>query len=567
MSAQLAPEPDPRTEPERWLASKLPPGWDWLKPDYDLVWKQRIKMLQFMRTTPGAVTAAKQLYGRPGGFYDFLFDLGTINDPRNAGLGLEVSIPFVLFPRQVEMLTWLQMLAEAPGQGRSGKGNISKTRGCGASTIICFFFLWYWLFRPRIEMGVGSNLERNVYDANNPKALFWKIENGLKNLPEEFLPKGFSFDKHLQKGGGAGKLINPANGSIISGDAGQDIGRGDRKFMYAIDEHAGLQFPFAAEAALATVTNTLFRVSSEKRDTLFRTQVIGLEATNPTNLFTFDWWQDPRKTQEVFDREKAEAEALGMGDIFRVEVERAPDSISTDTWIKRELLEKASKLDPAPSGPAIITIDVSAMGNDRSVVGWRRGLKQYELRKFDKSSDDGRQLAAEVVALAEDILHKSVPIGAVIYELEGAGYGLHSVLVGSGLREVLQPIHPGRKLSNGRHYNVRAQAWDCWKRALENGASTAKDQAVVALGSAIKYEWRENQKGKKVLLIEGKKEFKKRLSADPKNPMGGPSPDEADNCALSWLPVEMGELRLDNYLSALGRADEELEIADSWGWQ
>jgi hypothetical protein len=560
------PDPiDPRTHPNEWLESKLPPDWNWEKPDYDAIYLQRVGLLDYARRTPGGMAALRSQYGKVYGFYDFIFDWGVINDPRNAGLGLETAIPFVLFPRQVELLTWFQSLVEAPILKKSGAGNVSKTRGCGASTLICFFYLWYWMFRPKVEMGLGSNLERNVYDANNPKALFWKIENALKGFPEEFLPRGFSFKEHLQKGGGAGKLINPENGAIISGDAGTEIGRGDRKFIYAIDEHAGLQFPYAAEASLKSVSNTLIRISSEKRDTLFRTQVIGLEATNPANLFTFDWWQDPRMTKERFEREKAEAQAQGMGDIFRLEVERAPDAISVDSWLRRDLLDAAAKRDPPPTGPAVITIDVAAMGNDNSVIGWRRGLKSYALRKIARASDDGRELATQVTMLAEDLLNQNVAIGAVIYELEGPGYAMHSVLTVGGLRSVLQPVHPGRKLSNGRHFNIRAQAWDLWKRALDNGASIPNDPAIISLGSSLRYEWRTDGKGQKVLLMEDKRAFKKRLSVDPQNPMGGPSPDEADNCALSWLAVEYGELTLNEYLRALGKDDEMVE-ATSWGW-
>jgi hypothetical protein len=167
--------------------------------------------------------------------------------------------------------------------------------------------------------------------------------------------------------------------------------------------------------------------------------------------------------------------------------------------------------------------------------------------------------------LAEDLLNQNVAIGAVIYELEGPGYAMHSVLTVGGLRSVLQPVHPGRKLSNGRHFNIRAQAWDLWKRALDNGASIPNDPAIISLGSSLRYEWRTDGKGQKVLLMEDKRAFKKRLSVDPQNPMGGPSPDEADNCALSWLAVEYGELTLNEYLRALGKDDEMVE-ATSWGW-
>lgn len=565
-SALFEGRPDPRKDPKGWLDTKLLPGWDWLEPDYDRVMHQRLNKLDYLRRTPGGIAGALKAYAMPYGFYDFIYDWGSILDPRLAAWGRETEVPFVLFSRQVEFLTWMQALVEAPARGLSGKGNASKTRGCGASTLACFFSLWYWLFRPSSMIGVGSNLERSVYDADNPKALFWKLEHALRSLPGEFLPQGFDIKKHLTKGAGAGKLVNPDNRSAINGDAGPAIGRGDRRLFYVIDEHAALQYPHAAEAALSKTTFTLIRISTEKRECLFRTQVEGLRATNPPNLFEYDWWEDPRTTQKLFDRDKAEADAQGMGDIFKIEVERNVDSILVDTWIPRGLLEDAAREEPEPSGPAVLTVDVAAMGNDQSIVGWRRGLWQSALRKFAKSSDDGQQLAAEVITLAEDVLRQGLTLGAIIYELEGSGYALHSVLMGGPLRTALRPIHPGRKLSNGRHYNVRSQAWDLWRSHLENGGNIPNDPAIIRLGSALRYEWRESG-DKKLLLMEDKKKFKKRLAADPmSNPMGGPSPDEADNCALSLLPVEMADFVLDDYLRAAGRPDDGIIEASDWGW-
>lgn len=560
--------PDPRTDPEGWLDYKLPHDWNWLNPNYDQILRLRAEKLSFLRSTPGALAAVLQHYALDYGFYDFIFDWGRILDPRDSAFGREPDIPFILFPRQVEMLTWMQEMVEKPAKGLSGKGNISKTRGCGASTIACFFALWYWRFRANSRFGMGSNLERNVYDKGNPKSLFWKIEHGVESWPREFLPRDFVLQKHLSKGAGAGKLINPENGATITGDAGPDIGRGDRTLVYFIDEHRSLQHPASAEAGLNKTTNTLIRISTQRKDSLFLTQCLGLEKDNPSNLFTYHWQEDPRMTQEVFERERAEAESLGMLDIFRLEVEGDAEGIVVNTLIPRRLMDEAAKRHPTPFGPAVMVIDVAAQGNDNAVISYRRGLWHSGLRKFPYADDSGRALAAEVIQLAEEILTQGIPLAAIIYELEGPGYALNTVLSAGPLASVLRPIHPGQKLKDGRHYNLRAQAWELWRRAMVNGAAIPNDRALIILGSSIRKEETEDAKGRKILKLEPKRLFRKRLAADPDNPMGGPSPDEADNVALSYVPVEYANFTLEDYRRALGQGSDynEVDTSNMWGW-
>ena len=64
-----------------------------------------------------------------------------------------------------------------------------------------------------------------------------------------------------------------------------------------------------------------------------------------------------------------------------------------------------------------------------------------------------------------------------------------------------------------------------WKRWLEEGGKLPNDYLLRQLGGALKYEWRVNAQGQQVLLMESKRAFKKRMSADPQNPAGGPSPE------------------------------------------
>jgi hypothetical protein len=111
-------------------------------------------------------------------------------------------------------------------------------------------------------------------------------------------------------------------------------------------------------------------------------------------------------------------------------------------------------------------------------------------------------------------------------------------------REAIRPIHPGRKLSSPEFYNERARFWALAKEWLEEGnKSMPNDRKLKLQASSLRYEYKSGAKGEKRLLIEDKVGYRKRMAADPKNKMSGPSPDEADSWAMTYAPVRMAQVK------------------------
>lgn len=69
-------------------------------------------------------------------------------DPRNAASEAPTVMPFVPFPRQVEMIAFLQASVE-----EQQNGLIEKARDMGATWLACAFSVWLWLYRPGAAIG------------------------------------------------------------------------------------------------------------------------------------------------------------------------------------------------------------------------------------------------------------------------------------------------------------------------------------------------------------------------------------------------------------------------------
>jgi hypothetical protein len=85
------------------------------------------------------------------------------------------------------------------------------------------------LFNKEMVIGFGSRKEEYV-DSTDPKALFWKARKFVEMLPVEF--RGPGRKKHAPYM----RVEFPETGAVIKGEAGDNIGRGDRTTLYFVDE-------------------------------------------------------------------------------------------------------------------------------------------------------------------------------------------------------------------------------------------------------------------------------------------------------------------------------------------
>lgn len=215
-------------------------------------------------------------------------------DPREA----ISTIPFELFEKQEEALRWMQDMVD-----RGRVGIMEKSRDAGATWLAAAFAVWLWLFRPGSAVGFGSRKLELVDRLGDPKCIFDKIRTIINNLPPWLMQAragGYNRKTHDNWC----KIINPANGSTITGEGGTEIGRGDRTTVYFIDEAAFLDSPEEVDRALSATSRSRIYISTP-HGSANTFAVKRLSGKFP--VFTVHWKDDPRKTAWVIVREDWEA--------------------------------------------------------------------------------------------------------------------------------------------------------------------------------------------------------------------------------------------------------------------
>ena len=145
-------------------------------------------------------------------------------------------IPFVPWPHQIPAI---KMLDDCWGVSDM---IWEKSRGEGATWIVCNRMLKDFLFRPMFQGGIASKSADDVDKDDHMSSVMPKREWQLKRLPEWLKPnmRRVHGDKRL--------LANLDNGAVITGHAAiEDLGTGGRKTVWLWDEVA--KFPRGADRA------------------------------------------------------------------------------------------------------------------------------------------------------------------------------------------------------------------------------------------------------------------------------------------------------------------------------
>lgn len=484
--------------------SETSPAFDWVNPDYESVFQQRVDRIERMRAQPEIVPRLTDYYaGHPA---DFISDWGMTFDPRLAEKGMRTVVPFVLFPKQREFINWVlkRWLSREDGV-------VEKSRDAGVSWLCVAFAAWMMIFKPGTVVGFGSRKEDYVDQIGNPASLFWKVREFINLLPREFQPQGWDPGKHAP----FMKIQNPETGSFITGEAGDNIGRGNRTSIYFVDEAAFLERPEAADAALSQTSNCRIYVSTPNGagNPFYRKAHDG-----KTPKFVFDWRDDPRKDEAWYEIQRAKLDPV----VVAQEIDRSYTASVSNAYIPGEMVTAAARKGPADimaMGPVIMGIDVARFGNDKTCFTFRQGrvlLRQVVMGKLDtvdvagRAKDEIRSQLEGVQQIAVD----TIGIGAGVADMLRRDFG-----------DVVVDVNSSLRVDDGENYNLRARMWRDMREWLKAGASIPNDNDLVTDLTALQYSYRGG-----MLLLEGKDDAKKR---------GIKSPDRADSLALTFAyPVK-----------------------------
>lgn len=402
---------------EPWKPEPLAHG-DW-PPDYRAVYAWRMKQLALLRANPELLKDAKAYYARRPG--EFIMHWMDTYDPRKSG---SKWIPFVFFLKQWDFIEFLHEL-RVTGEN----GLVEKSRDVGATWQACGYSVWSWLFIPNDAIGWGSRKQELVDKIGDASSIFEKMRQLVRRLPDIWLPRGLKARDHLT----FMKMINPENGSTVTGETGDNIGRGGRTSIYFKDESAHYERPEKIEAALGDNTNVQVDISSvnglgnvfhRRREAGVMWQRGGSIEPGFTRVFVVDWRDHPGKTQEWYDTRKAKYEREGMAHIFAQEVDRNYSAAVQNTIIPYEWIVAAVDahlnvpyLRIPPPNTWSAGLDVADGGVDRNALAKRQWIIWRHVEEWGER-DTGVTTQRAMIGCRE---HRGIKLQ---YDAIGVGSGV-----------------------------------------------------------------------------------------------------------------------------------------------
>jgi phage terminase large subunit len=434
-------------------------AFDFSSPDYSAVFAERFRRLQWLRKNQQSIPALKKHYRDNVG--QFTCDWGCTYDPRNIERGLPAEIPFILFPRQRE---WMQWVVER-WKG-SEDGLTEKSRDMGVTWLSVALAAELWLFNPGIAIGFGSRKAELVDRLGDMDSIFEKIRMYLRLIPPEFLPYGMPPKESRKrryveaKDASHMKIFNIETLSSITGEAGDNIGRGGRKSIYFKDESAFYERPQKIDAALSQTSRCKMDISTPNGvGNPFWSKRFG----GKIPVFTFHWKEDPRKDEAWYQRQKDTLDPVTVAQEIDIDYAASIDGVCIPgPWVQAAV-NLHEKLGLVPSGRRRCGLDVAdEEGSDANAIAEIIGTTVLEIDSWN--GIDTHQTACRADAFAsskraEYVNYDSIGPGAGV---RGSSKSLPTTFYAVAVSESPRRGHVidnSDKLNRDHYLNLRAQLW------------------------------------------------------------------------------------------------------------
>ncbi|MCE9565833.1 MAG: hypothetical protein K8U57_27730 [Planctomycetes bacterium] len=500
---------------------------------------RRLEIIQKLEADPEAQAITMVLCARDPVFWFNTF--AWTYDPRGASEGKPSYLPFDLFPRQEELIQWLEDRVTG-----SQEGLVEKSRDVGWTWVAAGFALHKWLFHPGFKTTFGSRKEVYVDRIGDPDSIFGKLRLLLDRLPHWMIPAGLSRSEHDN----FMRLLNPVNGNAITGEAGDNMGRGGRSTLYVVDEGAFIEHAEKVDAAIVANANTRIWASSVNGtgNVFYRKRHSG-----HIPVFRFHWSDDPRKDQAWADAKQIELSSTPATWAAEYDIDYAAsvEGICIPAkWVESSR-KLAKALDRKPQGPGRAGLDVGA-GRAKSVLVPKFGPLVVMPSAWQTVDNIHTTYAALDVAQQLGVTHLN-------YDSAGVGNTVTSTLVHANTGSVtVTPVNvgmppseilmPDGRMASEWFGNLKAQIWWAMRDAFkathehvryleghEDGVPHPEDEWILLpdcnelIGQVSMVKWGRNDKGK--IVIESKKQLAAR---------GVPSPDYAEALVLNYAPTGPG---------------------------
>ena len=473
-------------------------------------------------------------------------------NPQNTGTEFSAWLPFELFPRQMELLNFLE-----DRYRKQEDGLIVKGRELGYSWLTILYATHKWLFFDGFMSTFTANLADNIDKIGEPKSLFEKARLLLKFLPSWMLPQGFKFGTHDSYM----RIVNPVNGNVLGGAAGEEAGRGGRSTMFFLDEVAFIEQAERIDAATSANAKTrIFGSTVNGMGNLFARKRFGGQLRTD-QIFIMHYKDDPRKDAEWVKKEKLRLEPH----IFASEHELNFSASTEGICIPAKWIDAAKELKHhikiVPSVDGVTGGDVGG-GKAKSTAVTRFGpIVKLPVAWSDPDTIDTayKMLECADKAQCEKEDGTSCTSKVLYFDCVAIGRGVMDVLMKNEQNDILVvPINTGDAATNTtwedgltskeKFANLKAELWFIARERFKNSyefllflkkesggieheiedcISLPDDDEgpeAVQLASELSLpKWGRNERGK--IVMERKTAMAKR---------GLPSPDHADALVLTF---------------------------------
>jgi len=320
-------------------------------------------------------------------------------NPKLASEGKDPVLPFRLFDKQRQYLRWREARLRS-----KESGVVEKCRDIGASWLNIYHQFWHWLFDRGYKGTFGSRKEKLVDTLGDPDTLFEKARIMLRYLPTWMRPKDY-YDGYL-------RFVNYDNNATITGEAGDQIGRGGRSTVFDIDEGAFIQradivdraVSFNADSVFWTSTpNGISNVFAKKRH------------SGKIPVFRFDWFDDPRKDEAWLQRQIDSKDPITLAQEVYVQYETS----SENQAISGEWIAASVNSPLQPHGRRVAALDVATSGTNVFTV--REGSVVLHIESW--SNLNTTQSAHRAIDLIDRF-----NVTLFVYDAEGLGEGIGAAL-------------------------------------------------------------------------------------------------------------------------------------------
>lgn len=533
-------------------------GFDFKNPDYDAVFRERCARIERIRASPtkDADIAALKLHYRDNPA-DFICDWGMTYNPKLIRKGLPPHIPFILYPKQRK---WVNAVVR---KWMAGEDFLTeKTRQMGFSWLSMATSCTLCLFHKGMSIGFGSRKEDYVDKTGDPKSLFVKGRMFMDALPVEF-KGGWDIGRHAP----FMRMTFPESGSSLTGEAGDQIGRGATTSIYFVDESAHIEHPQLLEAALSETTDCRIDISTPNGlANAFADKRFG----GLVEVFTFHWRDDPTKDDAWYAYKVRTKDPVTLAQEIDIDYAAAVEGVLIPKAWALAAVDAHKKIGIEPTGGRTASLDVADEGKDTNALCGAHGILIEFVEEWSGKGSDIFGTVQRAFGLCDEHEYRRLR-----FDSDGLGAGVRGdARIINGLRAdagvsqlevepfrgseaVFDPEGWATKDRRNKDFflNRKAQSWWALRkrfqltyRAVSEGVVDVHDDLISISGdmSNLSKLLGELSRPTYTVSVTGK------IVVD-KAPEGAKSPNLADSVMIQFAPIKRAPMRItDELLGVIG---------------